>query len=149
MAEFASLHGIDCGVQVSPLELHVPLLDELSGRGWSIQQAVVVMTGETQVVSSGADPLFSLEVTDHATPEWLEAWTLCDGRGDVEEHVHTVFPRMAGRASFGHVGNRACGISVELEGIIGLFCIAVAPEERRRASASSWYAACSLSTRGR
>ena len=47
-AEFASLHGIDCGVQVSPLEIHVPLLDELSGRGWDIQQSVVVMTGETQ-----------------------------------------------------------------------------------------------------
>ncbi len=58
VASFASANGIDCGVQVSPLEIHIPLLDELSVRGWNIQQAVVVMTGDTQEVSEGFDPAF-------------------------------------------------------------------------------------------
>ena len=132
VAEFAALNGIDCGVQVSPLEIHIPLLDELSARGWNIQQSVVVMTGETTVVSAAADPSFELEVSDEATPEWLEAWAHCDRRPDVEQHVETVFPLMAGTARFAHSGNRACGISVELDGIVGLFCIAVAPENRRQ-----------------
>jgi ribosomal protein S18 acetylase RimI-like enzyme len=129
---FAAGYGIDCGVQVSPLEIHVPLLDELSGRGWNIQQAVMVMTGETHEVGAGADPSFELSVSDSATPEWVKAWAHCDGRSDVEEHVQTVFPRMAGVARFAHAGRRACGISVELDGAVGLFCIAVAPEERRQ-----------------
>lgn len=130
--QFAAVNGIDCGIQVGPLEIHIPLLDELAARGWDIQQSVVVMTGQTQAVAAGADPDFELEITDHATPEWLEAWAHCDGRTDIDEHVRTVFPQMAGTARFAHAGTRAVGISVELEGIVGLFCIAVSPEHRRQ-----------------
>ncbi|HEX3615844.1 MAG TPA: GNAT family N-acetyltransferase [Solirubrobacteraceae bacterium] len=129
---FAAGQGIDCGVQVSPIDIHVPLLDEFSGRGWNIQQAVVVMTGDTQAVAAGADPSFELTVSDSATPGWIDAWTHCDGRADVDEHVATVFPRMAGVARFAHAGSRAVGISVELDGIVGLFCIAVSPDHRRQ-----------------
>ncbi len=131
-ARFAADHGIVCGIQVSPLEIHIPFLDEISARGWDIQQSVVVMTGETRAVAAGADPAFPLTVTDHATPEWIAAWAHCDGRSDVEAHVATVFPRMAGTARFAHAGDRAAGISVELEGVVGLFCIAVSPEHRRQ-----------------
>jgi N-acetylglutamate synthase len=129
---FAATNGIVCGVQVSPLALHTPLLDELSARGWVIQHSVVVMTGETQIVSLGADPEFDLSVADSATPEWLEAWAHCDGRPDVNEHADTVFPRMAGIARFAHAGTRAVGITVELDGIVGLFCVAVSPDHRRQ-----------------
>jgi ribosomal protein S18 acetylase RimI-like enzyme len=129
---FAAGQGIDCGIQASPIEVHLPLLDELSARGWNIQQAVVAMTGNTHEVAAGADPSLELTVSDSATPEWIEAWAHCDGRTDVEQHVQTVFPRMAGIARFAHAGRRACGISVELDGLVGLFCIAVAPEQRRQ-----------------
>ena len=130
--EFSELHGIECGVQVSPLDLHAPLVDELAARGWRVHQAVVVMTGDTQAVASGADPEFVLSVSDRATPEWVAAWAACDGRADVEEHVQTVFPKMAGIARFARAGDRAVGISVELDGIVGLFCIAVSPDCRRQ-----------------
>lgn len=129
---FARGNGIVCGIQVSPLEIHIPLLDELATRGWDIQQSVVVMTGNTQSVAAGADPDFELAVTDSATPEWIEAWAHCDGRPDVEDHARTVFPRMAGVARFAHAGMRAAGITVELDGIVGLFCIAVSPDHRRQ-----------------
>jgi ribosomal protein S18 acetylase RimI-like enzyme len=129
---FAATNGIVCGIQVSPLEVHIPLLDELSARGWDVQQSVVVMTGSTQSVAAGADPEFELSITDSATAEWLEAWAHCDGRPDVEDHARTVFPRMAGAARFARAGMRAAGIAVELDGIVGLFCIAVSPEHRRQ-----------------
>jgi ribosomal protein S18 acetylase RimI-like enzyme len=132
VADFSTQHGIECGLQVSPIEVHVPLLDELSARGWAIHQAVLVMTADTQDVAAGRDPGFELEITDVATPEWVEAWAHCDGRSDVEAHVQHAFPRMAGIARFARAGRRAVGISVELDGIVGLFCLAVAPELRRQ-----------------
>jgi len=129
---FASTNGIVCGIQVSPLDIHGQFLEELAARGWDIQQPVVVMTAETSMVAAGADPDFELTFADSVTPEWLAAWTHCDGRPDVEEHVRTVFPRMAGLARFAHAGMRAAGITVELDGIVGLFCIAVSPDHRRQ-----------------
>jgi N-acetylglutamate synthase len=132
VTEFAARHGVNPGVRVTPLELHIPLLDELSGRGWSIHQSNVVMTADTRATAAGVDPAFQLEVTDTATPEWVEAWAHCDPRPDVKEHAEHVFPRMSGIARFVRNGERAAGISVELDGIVGLFCLAVAPECRRQ-----------------
>jgi N-acetylglutamate synthase len=131
VAAFAAANDIACGVQVSPLELHVPLLEDIAARGWDIQKAVLVMTVDTAAVATDADPL-ALEISREATPEWVAAWTHCDHRDDVEEHVQSVFPKMAGTAHFARNGNRAVGISVELDGIVGLFCLAVAPEARRQ-----------------
>jgi N-acetylglutamate synthase len=131
---FASGQGIDCGLQVSPLEIHIPLLDELAARGWDIHQSVLVMTAETASVGDGAAnySALALQVNDHATPEWLAAWTHCDPRPDVDAHVEHVFPKMAGIARFLHAGKRAAGISVEHDGMVALFCLGVAPELRRQ-----------------
>jgi ribosomal protein S18 acetylase RimI-like enzyme len=126
---FATAHGIDYGLQVSPLEIHIPLLDELAVRGWDIQQSVLVMTAETAAV---ADPGLELEVHDAATPEWLAAWARCDPRTDLDAHVEHVFPKMAGIARFFHNGDRAVGISVEHDGLVSLFCLGIAPESRRQ-----------------
>jgi ribosomal protein S18 acetylase RimI-like enzyme len=130
IAEFARQHGIACGVQVSPLDIHAPLMDELAARGWEIQQPVLVLTADTERVAADADPGLPLQVTDTATPEWVAAWGRCDQRSDVEDHVQSVFPRMAGTARFARFGDRATGITVELDGIVGLFCVAVAPDAR-------------------
>jgi ribosomal protein S18 acetylase RimI-like enzyme len=126
---FATGQGIECGLQVSPLEIHVPFLEELAARGWDIHQSVLVMTADTATVGS---PELELEVHDTATPEWLAAWTRCDPRTDVDAHVQHVFPKMAGIARFVHSGDRVAGISVEHDGMIGLFCLGVAPELRRQ-----------------
>jgi hypothetical protein len=50
-AAFAELNGTECGIQVGPLEFHIPLLDDVAVRGWEIQQSVLVMTAATRVVS--------------------------------------------------------------------------------------------------
>ncbi len=132
VAEFAARNGIDCGVQVSPVDLHIPLLEDIAARGWDIHQAVLVMTVDTGPLAADADSDFQLEISDTATPEWVAAWAHCDQRQDVEEHVQSVFGKMAGIARFARDGDRAVGISVELDGIVGLFCLAVAPEARHQ-----------------
>lgn len=131
---FATGHGINCGLQVSPLEIHIPLLDELAARGWQIQESVVTMTAETGSVRdrAGNGSALAVEVSDRATPEWLAAWAHCDPRPDVDAHVQHVFPKMQGIARFVHDGKRAAGISVEHDGLVALFCLGVAPELRRQ-----------------
>jgi N-acetylglutamate synthase len=141
-AAFAEHNGIECGIQVGPLELHIPLLDEVAVRGWEIQQSVLVMTAATPAVAGSeaaaleagsADTDFTLEVTDHVTSEWIAAWAACEPeRDNAREHVDTVFKLMEGRASFARQGDRAVGITVEHDGILGLFCLAVNPGHRRQ-----------------
>jgi N-acetylglutamate synthase len=130
VGEFARRHRIACGVQVSPLDIHAPLVDELAARGWEVHQPVLVLTADTEPVAADADPGLPLQLTDAATPEWVAAWTRCDQRNDVDDHMQSVFPRMAGTARFARFGDRATGITVELDGIVGLFCVAVAPDAR-------------------
>ncbi len=137
---FATGHGIECGIQVGPLEVHTPLLDEVAIRGWEIQQSVLVMTGATEAISAGGlvadgsgEGGFVLEITDHVTPEWAAAWQLCEpGRDNVQAHLDTVFKLMAGSARFARAGDSAVGIFVEHDGIVGLFCLAVNPSSRRQ-----------------
>lgn len=130
---FARQHEIECGLQVGPLELHLPLLDEVATRGWEIQQSVLVMTAPTAEIAAEAEPDFELEVLDHATPEWLATWSLCEpARDNVEVHRDTVFKLMAGKSRFVRAGDRAVGIAVERDGITGLYCLAVNPAYRRQ-----------------
>jgi GNAT superfamily N-acetyltransferase len=138
-AQFAETFGIECGIQVGPLELHIPLLDEVAVRGWEIQQSVLVMTAATEAIAprepafGQGDGDFTLEITDHATPEWMAAWRACEPeRESTQEHLDTVFRLMEGSASFASDGDRAVGIAVERDGIVGLFCLAVNPNHRRQ-----------------
>lgn len=138
-ANFAAGHGIECGIQVGPLEVHIPLLDEVAVRGWDIQQSVLVMTGSTDAIVAGepaaaaGDAEFALEITDRVTPEWMAAWESCEpDRDNTREHVDSVFKLMEGNARFARFEERAVGIAVEDDGIIGLFCLAVNPNQRRQ-----------------
>jgi N-acetylglutamate synthase len=144
VAAFAADHGIECGIQVGPLEVHIPLLDEVAIRGWDIQQSVLVMTAATAAIVASepaavdGDGELALEITDHVTPEWVAAWELCEpSRDNARDHVDTVFKFMEGSSLEGAVrfarsGDLAVGIAVEHDGIIGLFCLAVNPIQRRQ-----------------
>jgi ribosomal protein S18 acetylase RimI-like enzyme len=152
---FARRHGIHPGIQVSPLGLQDELMSELERRGWGtgwpllvrVLAAPVALVASPSAVSavsgvsavsavsaaSGTDTArgVALEVSDHATPEWLAAWARCEPGRDVEAHARTVFPRMAGRASFARLGDLAVCIAAEGDGLVGLFCLAVDPARRR------------------
>jgi ribosomal protein S18 acetylase RimI-like enzyme len=72
-----------------------------------------------------------LQIATRATPEWLAAWARCEPGRDVEVHAATVFALLAGRAQFAALDDRAVAIGIDDQGLIGLFCVAVAPVERR------------------
>jgi N-acetylglutamate synthase len=129
--EFARRHRIHPGIQVSPLSWHATLQDELDRRGWETRWPVLVLAAaRDSAVWSDPGPEALLRA-DRATPEWLAAWARCEPGRDVEAHARTVFTRMAGRATFGRFGERAVGIAVERDGLVGLFCLAVDPARRR------------------
>lgn len=126
-AAFAQRHEIRLGIQVSPEHLHSDLLAALDARGWEEQWPTVVMTGPP----GGGSRLPELVIEDHASRAWLVAWRACEGRSDVEAHAKTVFALLRGRAWFARLGEAAVAIAVPSDGLLGLFCIAVAPEQRR------------------
>jgi GNAT superfamily N-acetyltransferase len=133
VSEFADKHGVQCGIQVGPLDLHLGLLSELQVRRWDIQESVCVMTADTAAVAELADPSFGLTVTDHVTSEWIDAWKACEhSRSDFSEHEATVLRYLRDVGRFFHHEDRAVGISVEIDGLTGLFCIAVNPDSRRQ-----------------
>jgi ribosomal protein S18 acetylase RimI-like enzyme len=73
-----------------------------------------------------------VERAEHAAPKWLAAWARCEPDRDVDAHAGTVFPRLAGRATFARLeDDSAVGIGVEGDGLVGLFCLAVDPVRRR------------------
>lgn len=128
---FAREHGIIPGIQVSPLSLQGTLMADLDRRGWKTRWPVLVLAAPIDAIA-GAPSGVVLDATDHATPEWLAAWSRCEPNRDVEAHVDTVFARMAGRATFARLhDNAAVGIAVEMDGLVGLFCLAVDPARRR------------------
>jgi ribosomal protein S18 acetylase RimI-like enzyme len=126
---FAERHGIRLGVQVSPAHLHRPLLDELDARGWGERWPTVVLARPAAQAPS-ADALI---LDDHASRKWLATWGRCETRRneDVADHARTVFALLRGRAAFARLGTDAAAIAVPGDDLLGLFCIAVAPEHRR------------------
>lgn len=126
-AAFAQRHRIRLGIQVTPEHLHSDLMADLDARGWEEQWPTVVMTGPP---GGGSLPP-ELAIDDHASRAWLAAWQACEGRGDVEAHANTVFALLRGRAWFARLGEAAAAIAVPGDGLLGLFCAAVAPEHRR------------------
>lgn len=135
---FAQTHGSDCGIQVGPMEAHAPLLGEIEARGWEIKPPTLVMTAAVDaIVANGGSDVddgldFQLELTDHLTPDWFAAWRACDPeRDNADGHIDTVFKLMDGAARFAHCDDRAVGIVAELDGLAGLYCLAVHPAHRR------------------
>jgi ribosomal protein S18 acetylase RimI-like enzyme len=129
---FAREHGIAPGIQVSPLALHGSLQRELDRRGWTSRWPVLVLAAPTngRVPPEPRDTV-SVEVADHASDEWLAAWARCEPGRVVAAHAATVFPLLAGEATFARLGDDAVAISVDRDGLIGLFCLAVDPARRR------------------
>jgi ribosomal protein S18 acetylase RimI-like enzyme len=125
---FAQHHGIRLGIQVSPDHLHGELERYLDARGWEVQWPTVVMTARP---GHATTLQMRLAIEDHASPPWLAAWSACEGRPDVAAHAETVFAGLRGRAWFARLGADAVAIAVPSDGLLGLFCIAVAPARRR------------------
>ena len=125
---FSDEHSIRPGIQVSPLELHRPLEDELDRRGWRRQWDTVVMVGPARAPAARCA---CVSADDHASSAWLQAWGRCEPGRDLAAHADTVFAMLRGRACFARIGSRAVGIAVIHDRLLGMFCIAVDPQHRR------------------
>jgi N-acetylglutamate synthase len=135
---FARRHGIRPGIQVSPLTLHAGLMRELDRRGWGSRWPVLVLAADRDG-RAWSDPggRSAVTSTDHATPEWLDAWRRCEPGRDIAAHASTVLRLLAGRARFARLDEAAVGIAVDHDDLVGLFCVAVDPERRRSGLAST------------
>ncbi len=125
---FAAEQGIRPGVQVSPGHLHEALDAELDRRGYAPGWPTDVLAG----AAPPGDDVDGLIVEDHASARWLATWARAEGRSDAQAHADTVFALLAGGAHFARIGEHATGIAVPGDGLCGLFCLAVVPEQRRR-----------------
>jgi len=125
---FAAEQGIRPGVQVSPGHLHDALDAELERRGYEPGWPTDVLVGAAPAAVDSS-PLI---VDDHASAQWLDTWARAEGRDDAAAHAATVFALLAGGAHFARFGDHAAGIAVPGDGLCGLFCLAVAPDQRRR-----------------
>jgi N-acetylglutamate synthase len=131
---FARRHGIQTGIQVSPLSLHGELQRELDRRRWAGRLRVRVLVADRDEdvwAEPELDGVPSLKQADRATAEWLAAWARCEPGRDVEAHSRTVFRLLAGRSTFARFGDAAVGIAVDHDDLVGLFCLAVDPVRRR------------------
>ena len=147
---FARRHGIPRGIQVSPLELQGQLMNELDRRGWETRWPVLVLAARRdEAVWSEPELLSSLQRSDHATPEWLAAWAVCEPGRDVEAHARSVFRALAGRATFARLDKVAVGIGVDHDDLVGLFCLAVDPARRRSGLGSAMVRALLAGARAR
>jgi GNAT superfamily N-acetyltransferase len=133
---FAGEQRIVPGIQVSPLALHGRLQRELDQRGWRTQPPTLVLTGPV-AGERGRELSPELEVLDRASAQWLATWSTCEPGRDVEAHAATVFAHLRGRARFARLDSRAVGISVQSDGLVGMFCVAVDPGHRRAGLATA------------
>lgn len=135
-AEFARQQGIYHGLQVSPLHLHDGLVEELASHGWETTNDILVMTGSVAAIAAsyeGAELIEDGFVASREPDEsWLAACKRCDPGRDIEAQRSTVLPLLAGRAHFCRLDDRAVGVAVASEGLVGLFSLAVAPDARRQ-----------------
>lgn len=128
VCEFSAEHSIRPGIQVSPLELHDALQQELDRRGWRRQWDTLVMTGPIPLPTTAVARVCA---DDHTSGEWLHAWERCEPGRDVDAHAQTVFALLSGRACFARIGSQAVGIGVIDDRLAGMFCVAVDPSRRR------------------
>jgi N-acetylglutamate synthase len=133
-AEFAQRQGIHHGLQVSPLHMHDGLLSALTARGWGMTEDILVLTGSVAAIAPARAelPAPGLVVSPDPDEAWLAAWERCDPERDVSAQRRTTLPLLAGRAFFCRLDDRAVGVAVASEGLVGLFSLAVAPDTRRQ-----------------
>ena len=128
--EFAAEHGIRPGIQVSPLEVHAGLEAALDRLGWEARWPTVVLTGPVaaDAVEVAAEGVVATPAADRP---WLDAWARCEPGRDVDAHARTVFALLEDHATFARIGSDAVGIAMADDGVLGMFCLAVAPDRRR------------------
>jgi ribosomal protein S18 acetylase RimI-like enzyme len=124
-------------VQIAPAEARSGLDADLARRGWTTTGPTDVLVAATDCVLARTPP-GEVALAPRADAEWVAAWAACEGRPDADEHAREVLTRIEPRTAYALADDgRGVGLAVCERGWAGLFCVATAPEARRRGVASA------------
>ncbi|MEU8656564.1 GNAT family N-acetyltransferase [Actinoplanes philippinensis] len=118
-------------VQISPAEEHAELDAALAARGYRHDAPTVVLTAPAAAVAA-PEPTVTIET--RLSPAWRAAY----GNEAVSEHV---LQRIGAATGFASItvdsGIAALGLFVVADRLSGVFCMATAPEHRRKGHAAA------------
>jgi GNAT superfamily N-acetyltransferase len=124
-------------VQMTPADTLAGLDAELARRGWSAEGATDVLVAEATAVLARTDGA-GVAIAPRRDARWVAAWAACEGRTDADEHARQVLARIEPPTAYALApGGAGVGLAVSERGWAGLFCVATAPEARRRGVASA------------
>ncbi len=141
--------GAPAAVQVAPADDHAELDGLLAARGWTAGGATDVLVVDAAAVAAGAP---AGAVREGFTEGWLAAWAHAEGRPDADGHrgILAAVPAPAGFAVVRDgVRPLAVGLCAVESGWGGVFCLATAPDARRRGLARGVLAALAAWGAGR
>ncbi len=148
-------------VQVSPAEAHRRLDAALEDRGMVLDGPSFMLAGPVRPSSAvvpditmqfgdgppepgpvAAPPAGAVQLGD-LTDGWVDTWATVSGLGGTRATAELVLSQLGGRGRFAVAVDASSGeplgvgLGVAEEGWLGLFCLAVTPDARRRGIASS------------
>jgi arginase len=130
--DFYASRGRRALVQIAPDTDRADLDEQLALRGWTSDGPTDVLVGDPDTALARTRP-GDVAVRSHADAAWVEAWVACEGRPDAREHADEVLARIEPATGFAIAGDgEGVGLAVCERGWAGLFCVATAPEARRR-----------------
>ncbi|MFJ8435329.1 GNAT family N-acetyltransferase [Kitasatospora sp. NPDC094019] len=141
--DFYAARNLPVAVQVAPAEEHSALDAALDARGYRLDAATLVCAAPVDVVVafSGPGAPWEVDLAEHPTPAWLDAYARLDGEGNERAAADRLFHRITGPAA--HIGverdGRLVGIGlvVSAPGCAGVFCMATDPAHRRQGIAGA------------
>ena len=129
---FYASRGRRALVQIAPDADRADLDERLALRGWTSDGPTDVLVADADTALARTRP-GDVTVKSRADAGWVEAWTACEGRPDAREHADEVLGRIEPPTAFAIAGDGdGVGLAVCERGWAGLFCVATAPEARRR-----------------
>ncbi|MFI6514323.1 GNAT family N-acetyltransferase [Spirillospora sp. NPDC050679] len=124
---FYTARGAAPVFSVSPSARPAALDAELERRGYALADPTLVMTAD---LLPGPPPDRPVEIADAPSPAWLEVWWSVDGR--YADALPTAERIVTGVPAFYAMTGDAVGRAVPQGDWLGVYCMAVAPESRRR-----------------
>jgi arginase len=130
--DFYASRGRRALVQIAPDTDRADLDEQLARRGWTSDGPTDVLVADADTALARTQP-GDVAVRSRADAGWVEAWIACEGRPDAREHADEVLARIEPPTAFAIAGDGdGVGLAVCERGWAGVFCVATAPEARRR-----------------
>jgi len=108
------------------------LAHELARRGWSTEGATDVLLAAASTVLTRTAAA-EVAIVPRPDARWVTTWAECESRPDAGEHAREVLARIEPETGYALApGGLGVGLAVCERGWAGLYCVATAPDARRR-----------------